>query len=216
MMFPRTITVVGVVSFSALPSKIRTFLNRVTAALGAAVTALAASGLAGGDATVAGGVVVSAPVAALLEAQLAESVSATIALRNRTLSRMEPSLAGSVSRDGTLPRKGRSVNRPAGTKHHTVKIRQGTSLDPLGRSDGGGGGNRTRGRKPLTVRTTCLAWLFELHLAPANRQADARLAASTDPPGEAATSGGEADVNDAAPSFEGLAHQQASAASSRY
>src|SRR6267143_3004868 len=81
---------------------------------------------------------------------------------------------------------------------------------------GGGGGNRTRVRKPSTVRTTCLAWLFELCLAPANRQADARLAASTDPPGQAARPGGEADVNDAAPSFEGLAHQQASAASSRH
>ena len=59
--------------------------------------------------------------------------------------------------------------------------------------------DRTRVREPYTVRTTCLAWLFELRLAPANRQADARLAASTDPPGEAATPGGEADVNDAAP-----------------
>src|SRR4051812_41744959 len=64
---------------------------------------------------------------------------------------------------------------------------------------GGGGGNRTRVRKPYAVRTTCLAWLFELRLASANRQALARLAASTDPPGEAATPGGEADVNDAAP-----------------
>src|SRR3954468_17162758 len=35
---------------------------------------------------------------------------------------------------------------------------------------GGGGGNRTRVRKPYTVRTTCLARLFELHLARANRQ----------------------------------------------
>src|SRR6185295_2167315 len=64
---------------------------------------------------------------------------------------------------------------------------------------GGGGGNRTRVRRLSAVRTTCLAWLFELRLAPANRQADARLAASTDPPGEAATPGREADVNDAAP-----------------
>src|SRR5947209_3433100 len=89
---------------------------------------------------------------------------------------------------------------------------------------GGGGGNRTRVRKPYTVRTTCLAWLFELRLASANRQALARLAASTDPPGEAATPGGEADVNDAAPSKqarlaptcrEGLDHQQSSAASHR-
>src|SRR5688572_4012929 len=64
---------------------------------------------------------------------------------------------------------------------------------------GGGGGNRTRVREPSTVRTTCLAWLFELRLAPANRQADARLAASTDPPDQAAKPGREADVNDAAP-----------------
>ena len=75
--------------------------------------------------------------------------------------------------------------------------------------------DRTRVRKPSTVRTTCLAWLFELRLEPANRQADSRLAASTDPPGQAARPGREADENDAAPSFEGLAHQQASAASSR-
>ncbi len=32
-----------------------------------------------------------------------------------------------------------------------------TSEDFLGRSDGGGGGNRTRVRKPYAVRTTCLA-----------------------------------------------------------
>jgi len=38
-----------------------------------------------------------------------------------------------------------------------------------------GGRNRTRVRKPSTVRTTCLAWLFELRLGPANRQADPRL-----------------------------------------
>src|SRR4030088_2164566 len=64
--------------------------------------------------------------------------------------------------------------------------------------DGGGGGNRTRVRKPYTVRTTCLAWLFEFRLEPANRQADSRLATSTDPPGEGATPGREADANDAA------------------
>src|SRR5215469_17669754 len=62
MMFPRTITLLGSVSFSALPSKIRTFLNRVTATFGASVAAPAGSGLAGGDDTVA--VVVAAPVAA--------------------------------------------------------------------------------------------------------------------------------------------------------
>src|SRR6516164_8581945 len=93
MMFPRTITLLGSVSFSALPSKIRTFLNRVTATSGAAVAALAAPGLAGGDDTVAGGAVVAAPVAmrpasdpdgAPDGAQLAESMSVTITLRNRT------------------------------------------------------------------------------------------------------------------------------------
>src|SRR5215468_7119830 len=92
MMFPRTITLLGSVSFSALPSKIRTFLNRVTATLGAAVAALAASGLPGGDDTVAGGLDVAAPVAALPAsdpdgapegAQPADSVSAIIAVRNR-------------------------------------------------------------------------------------------------------------------------------------
>src|SRR5215467_13538422 len=65
MMFPRTITLLVSESFSALPSKIRTFLNSVTATLGAAVAAPAASGLAGEDDTVAGGVVGAAPVAAL-------------------------------------------------------------------------------------------------------------------------------------------------------
>src|SRR6266508_4385735 len=65
-------------------------------------------------------------------------------------------------------------------------------------SDKGNLTDRTRVRKPSTVRTTCLAWLFELRLAPANRQADARLAASTDPPGQAAKPGRGADVNDAA------------------
>src|SRR5215469_17149463 len=89
IMFPRTITLLVSESFSALPSKIRTFLNSVTATLGVA----AASGFAGGDDTVAGGVVVAAPVAtrpasnpngAPDGAQLAESMSATITLRNRT------------------------------------------------------------------------------------------------------------------------------------
>src|SRR6516162_5129975 len=103
MMFPRTITLPGSVSFSALPSKTRTFLNRVTATLGAAVVALAASALAGGDDTVAGGVVGAAPVPAPPAsdpdgapdgAQPAESMSTTIAVRNRTLSRMEALLSG--------------------------------------------------------------------------------------------------------------------------
>src|SRR5215469_12181859 len=107
MLFPRTITLLGSVSLSALPSKIRTFLNRVTATLGAAVAALAAPGLAGVDDTVAGAVVVAATVEAPRAsdpegapdgAQPAESMSATMAVRNWTLSRMEASLAGSVSR----------------------------------------------------------------------------------------------------------------------
>jgi hypothetical protein len=64
--------------------------------------------------------------------------------------------------------------------------------------------------------------LLCLRLAHANRQADARLSASTDPLGQAAKPGREADVNVAAPvpmrvapHLPGLAHQQASAASSR-
>src|SRR6516162_2260180 len=109
MMFPRTITLLGFVSFSALPSKIRTFLNRVMATLGAAVAA-ATSLLAGGDDTIAGAVAVATPVAAppvstpdgaLDGAQPAESMSTTTALRNRSLSRMQAS-SGSVSRDRTF------------------------------------------------------------------------------------------------------------------
>src|SRR5215470_3103535 len=64
MMLPRTITLLGSVSLSTLPSKIRTFLNRVTATLGAEVAAPAASGPAGGDDTAAGEAVVAAAVAA--------------------------------------------------------------------------------------------------------------------------------------------------------
>ena len=64
---------------------------------------------------------------------------------------------------------------------------------------GGGGGNRTRVRKPSTVRTTCLAWSFESRLAPANRQADAQPVASTDPHSQATRPCREADVNDTAP-----------------
>src|SRR5215472_6349603 len=103
MMFLRTITLPGAVSFSALPSKIRTFLKRVTATLGGGVAVLAAPGLAEGDDTVAGGDVVAAPVAAAPAsdpdgapdgAQPAESMSATIVVRNRTLSRMEGLLSG--------------------------------------------------------------------------------------------------------------------------
>jgi len=54
--------------------------------------------------------------------------------------------------------------------------------------------DRTRVRKPYTVRTTCLARSFGSRLAPAGRQADARPAASTDPPGQAAKPGRGADV----------------------
>ena len=94
-------------------------------------------------------------------------------------------------------------------------------LDVFRSEFGGGGGNRTRVRKPYTAGTTCLAWSFESRPAPAGRQADAWPVASTDPPGEATTPGREADVNDAAlsdglPRRESLAHQQTSAASSRY
>jgi len=95
-------------------------------------------------------------------------------------------------------------------------------LDVIGYCNGGGGGNRTRVRKPSTVRTTCLAWLFGSRLASANRQADAQPAASTDPRGKAAIPRREADVNDTAPNgktcvyLPGLTHQQISAASSRY
>ena len=67
------------------------------------------------------------------------------------------------------------------------------------KGDGGGGENRTRVRKPSTVRTTCLAWLFESRLAPANRQAGAQPVASTDPQGQATRPCREADENDAAP-----------------
>src|SRR5215469_6772784 len=115
MMFPRTITLLGPASFSALPSKIRTFLNRVTATLGAAAAALTASGPAGGDDTAAGVVVVGAPVAAPPAsdpdgapdgAQPAQSMSATIAARNRTLSRIDASLAGSrLAPDRALQRR---------------------------------------------------------------------------------------------------------------
>jgi len=64
---------------------------------------------------------------------------------------------------------------------------------------GGGGGNRTRVRKPYTARTTCLARSFGSRLAPAGRQADAQPVASTDPRGQATKLRREAGVNDAAP-----------------
>src|SRR5690349_8465402 len=85
-----------------------------------------------------------------------------------------------------------------------------------GRNSGGGGGNRTRVRKSSAVRPTYLAWSFGSRLAPAGRQAGAQPVASTDARGQATKPRTGADENDAAPSFEGLAHQQASAASSRY
>ena len=62
--------------------------------------------------------------------------------------------------------------------------------------------DRTRVRKSSTVRTTCLAWLIELRFASANRQADARLAASTDPRSQAAKPRRGAGENDAAPLSE--------------
>src|SRR5258708_19012646 len=88
-----------------------------------------------------------------------------------------------------------------------------TVIDGVNYKIGGGGGNRTRGRKPYTVRTTCLAWLFELRLAPANRQAGARLAASTDLRAEAATPRREADLTHASLPLGSLAPHQTSAAS---
>ena len=80
---------------------------------------------------------------------------------------------------------------------------------------GGGGGNRTRVRKPYTARTTCLARSFGSRPAPAGRQADAWPVTSTDPRGQVTRPRRGADVNDAAPGEPGLAHQQTSAASRR-
>src|SRR5882762_4543150 len=81
---------------------------------------------------------------------------------------------------------------------------------------GGGGGNRTRVRKSSAVRPTYLAWSFGSRLAPAGRQADAQPVASTDARGQATKPRTGADVNDAALRLRSLAHQQTSAASSRY
>src|SRR6266850_4555115 len=81
---------------------------------------------------------------------------------------------------------------------------------------GGGGGNRTRVRKSFTGRPTYLAWSFGSRLAPAGRQADAQPVASTDAHGQATRPCTAADVNDAALLLGSLAHQQTSAASSRY
>src|SRR6267378_8037651 len=87
---------------------------------------------------------------------------------------------------------------------------------PPGRRGGGGGGNRTRVRKSSAVRPTYLAWSFGSRLAPAGRQADAQPVASTDARGQATKPRTGADVNDAALLLRSLAHQQTSAASSRY
>ena len=100
---------------------------------------------------------------------------------------------------GPLPTPRRCHDRPRFCVRYGCRVRRCEPRFHFALSGKGDRSNRTRVRRPSTVRTTCLAWLFELRLAPANRQADARLAASTDPPGEAATPGGEADVNDAAP-----------------
>src|SRR5215469_7131086 len=101
MMLPRTITLLGSVSFSALPSKIRTFSKRVTASLGAAVAALAASVPAAGEDTVAVAAPVAAPPVSDPDgvpdgAQPPKSMSAITVLRNRTRSRMKASSAGST------------------------------------------------------------------------------------------------------------------------
>src|SRR3979490_2631850 len=84
------------------------------------------------------------------------------------------------------------------------------------RRNGGGGGNRTRVRKSSAVRPTYLAWSFGSRLAPAGRLADAQPVASTDARGQATKPRTGADVNDAALRLRSLAHQQTSAASSRY
>ena len=122
---------------------------------------------------------------------------------------------------GPLPTPRRCHCRPRFCVRYGYRVRRCEPRFHFALSGKGDRSNRTRVRKPSTVRPTCLARLFEFRLEPANRQADSRLAASTDPPGEAATPGGEADVNDAAlpgelPRRESLAHQQTSAASSRY
>jgi hypothetical protein len=62
-------------------------------------------------------------------------------------------------------------------------------------------------RPPISNASTlaligCLARSFGSRLAPANRQADARPVASTDPHGQATRLRGEADVNGAAPVVE--------------
>src|SRR5258707_2120149 len=90
------------------------------------------------------------------------------------------------------------------------------SVASPGRPNGGGGGNRTRVRKSSAVRPTYLAWSFGSRLAPAGRQADAQPVASTDARGQATKPRTGADVNDAALLLGSLAHQQTSAASSRY
>ena len=90
------------------------------------------------------------------------------------------------------------IVEPAGRfARHAPPIKKGTLAVPF--LIGGGGGNRTRVRKPSTVRTTCLAWSFGSRLAPAGRQAGAQPVASTDPHGQATRPCREADVNDAAP-----------------
>ena len=105
MMLPCTITFRASVSFSALPSKMRTFLNRVNPTFAAAVAALAPPGLVGGDESVGDGGVGTAPVAAppvpgpegsADRAQPMRSTSAAAALRNPTSLRLEATSAGSV------------------------------------------------------------------------------------------------------------------------
>src|SRR5215831_9771091 len=102
MMLPCTITFRASVSLSALPSKMRTFRNRVNATFGS-VAALAPSGLVGGDESVGDGGVVTTPVAVLPapdsesaadRAEPMRRVSAATALRNPTLLPMEATSAG--------------------------------------------------------------------------------------------------------------------------
>src|SRR5258705_11498401 len=101
-------------------------------------------------------------------------------------------------------------------QNHAIDGHPGTSMDFPGQSDGGGGGNRTRVRKSSAVRPTYLAWSFGSRLAPAGPQAGAQPVASTDARGPATKPRTGAAVNDAALRLRSLAHQQTSAASSRY
>jgi len=111
--------------------------------------------------------------------------------------------------------------------HAASRRRRVRRCEPRFHSALSGRGNRTdrtRVRKSYTFGTTCLARSFGSRLAPAGRQADAQPVASTDPHGQATRPWerlmsmtlhriSRLGLRLAYPS--GLAHQQASAASSR-